>query len=170
MLADHDEAAEGELDVQPCAQVFQGIMLASLDRFQKDSPLGAPLPAFGGRVTSPAGYLAALWAHECGRVFCDKMITNEDKAWVDGAIRDLSKRALRSLFAVLLQRSMRACPKLARSHRQSCRRAWLHGRRLALPGRGSARRRPRGTGSTFLRVWCGSWRSRCSLWTSCVSR
>ena len=73
-------------------------MLASLDRFQEDSPLGAPLPAFGGRVTSPAGYLAALWAHECGRVFCDKMITNEDKAWVDGAIRDLSKRALCMLF------------------------------------------------------------------------
>ncbi len=87
-------------------------MLASLDRFQKDSPLGAPLPAFGGRVTSPAGYLAALWAHECGRVFCDKMITNDDKAWVDGAIRELSKRAPcgRSLSAG----SMHAHPILAR--------------------------------------------------------
>ena len=76
------------------AQVFQGVILASLDRFQKNSPLGSPLPAFGGKVTTPSGYLAALWVHECGRVFCDKMITHEDKAWVDGAIRDLSKCGL----------------------------------------------------------------------------
>ena len=67
------------------------MILASLDRFQKNSSLGSPLPAFGGKVTTPAGYLAALWMHECGRVFCDKTITHEDKAWVDGAIRDLGK-------------------------------------------------------------------------------
>lgn len=70
------------------------MILASLDRFQENSPLGSPLPAFGGKVTTPSGYLAALWMHECGRVFCDKMITHEDKAWVDGAIRELSKCGL----------------------------------------------------------------------------
>ena len=73
------------------------MILASVDRFQKNSPLGSPLPAFGGKVTTPSGYLAALWVHECGRVFCDKMITHEDKAWVDGAIRDLSKCGLCSV-------------------------------------------------------------------------
>ena len=72
-------------------QVFQGVILASLDRFQKDSPLGTPLPAFGGKVTTAGGYLAALWVHECGRVFCDKMITNEDKAWIDHVIKDLTR-------------------------------------------------------------------------------
>ena len=83
------------------AQVFQGVILAPLDRFQKSSPLGSPLPAFGGKVTTPSGYLAALWVHECGRVFCDKMITHEDKAWVDGAIRDLSKCVLTSISIVM---------------------------------------------------------------------
>ncbi|KAK9841874.1 hypothetical protein WJX81_008571 [Elliptochloris bilobata] len=79
-------------NMRDVSKVFQGVILASLDRFRKDSPLGTPLPAFGGRVTSPGAYLAALWVHECSRVFCDRMITHEDKAWVDGAIRDLSKQ------------------------------------------------------------------------------
>ena len=71
-------------------QVFQGVILASRDRFQKNSPLGG-LPPFGGGVTSPEGYLLALWVHECQRVFSDKMITLEDKAWIDGAIKELCK-------------------------------------------------------------------------------
>lgn len=56
----------------------------------KNSPLGT-LPPFGGSVTSPDGYLLALWVHECQRVFSDKMITLEDKAWIDTAIKDLCK-------------------------------------------------------------------------------
>ena len=36
--------------------------------------------------------LGALWGHECGRVFCDKMNTPEDKAWVEGAFADLARR------------------------------------------------------------------------------
>ena len=71
-------------------QVFQGVILASRDRFMKNSPLGE-LPPFGGSVTSPEGYLLGLWVHECQRVFSDKMITLEDKAWVDGAIKELCK-------------------------------------------------------------------------------
>lgn len=75
----------------PCVeQVFQGVILASRDRFMKNSPLGE-LPPFGGSVTSPEGYMLGLWVHECQRVFSDKMITLEDKAWVDGAIKDLCK-------------------------------------------------------------------------------
>ena len=71
-------------------QVFQGVILASRDRFQKNSPLGG-LPPFGGAVTSPEGYLLALWVHECQRVFSDKMITLEDKAWIEAAIKELCK-------------------------------------------------------------------------------
>ena len=56
----------------------------------KNSPLGE-LPPFGGNVTSPDGYLLGLWVHECQRVFSDKMITLEDKAWVDGTIQELCK-------------------------------------------------------------------------------
>lgn len=94
--------------------MFQGVISASLDRFQKNSPLGSLLPAFGGKVTTPSGYLAALWMHECGRVFCDKMITHEDKAWVDGAIRDLSKCGLR--FSLLVGRMMHASALQAMPH------------------------------------------------------
>lgn len=80
---------------RPClrAQVFQGLILASRDRFMREAPTGG-LPgggAYGGSVTDAAGYLAALWAHECARVFCDKMITSGDKAWVEGAIVDLAR-------------------------------------------------------------------------------
>ena len=35
--------------------------------------------------------MLGLWVHECQRVFSDKMITLEDKAWVDGAIKELCK-------------------------------------------------------------------------------
>ena len=76
-------------------QVFQGLILASRDRFMREAATGG-LPsggAFGGAVTDSAGYLAALWAHECVRVFCDKMITVEDKAWVNSAIADLARCA-----------------------------------------------------------------------------
>ncbi len=69
------------------AQVFQGVILATRDRFQK----GASAASFGGSVTSPEGYLVALWIHECHRVFCDKMITLQDKEWVESTIRDMCK-------------------------------------------------------------------------------
>lgn len=68
-------------------QVFQGIILASRDRFQGDASSGAS----AGSPAGPAGYLACLWAHECSRVFCDKMVTHEDKLWTENAIRDLAK-------------------------------------------------------------------------------
>lgn len=55
----------------------------------KNSPLGDPLPPFGGNVTSPEGYLLALWMHECKRVFADKLIENCDKEWVDMTVQNL---------------------------------------------------------------------------------
>lgn len=81
-------------------QVFQGIILAESDRFRLS---GQALPVFGGNVTSPEGYLLGLWAHECQRVFADKLITLEDKAWVQSTVTDLCKQV----------RSAPCCPSVA---------------------------------------------------------
>jgi dynein heavy chain len=43
-------------------------------------------------VTSPEGYLLGLWVHECRRVFADKLVSHEDKSWVDKAISDLCRQ------------------------------------------------------------------------------
>ena len=53
---------------------------------------GHSLPAFGGKATSPEGYLLGLWAHECERVFADKLISKEDKSWVKATIVELCKQ------------------------------------------------------------------------------
>jgi dynein heavy chain len=65
--------------------------MATRDRFMLDSPLGDEVPPFGGNVTSPEGYLLALWMHECQRVFCDKMTTHEDKRWIESCLMGLCK-------------------------------------------------------------------------------
>jgi len=62
------------------------VLLASRDRLK--SP---PAAQYGGSVTTPAGYLLALWRHECERVFCDKLVSAEDKAWAAGAILELAQ-------------------------------------------------------------------------------
>ena len=91
-----------------CAQVFQGVLLAAADRFDKTSGPGAK---FGGNVSNQAGYLLGLWAHESQRTFCDKMITLQDKAWVDGAIRDICKCVctMHQLLVSLSLHLLRAC-------------------------------------------------------------
>ena len=74
-------------NMRELSKVFQGIILASRDRFVKakrDEP-------FGTTVTSAPGYLLALWLHECRRVFSDKLTSHEDKDWVDGAMFDLMR-------------------------------------------------------------------------------
>jgi hypothetical protein len=43
-------------------------------------------------VSSPEGYLLALWVHECRRVFADKLINQEDRSWVDKSISDLCRQ------------------------------------------------------------------------------
>lgn len=71
-----------------CAQVhthLQGIILASRDRFTKDTEGGA----YAGNVTTAAGYLLSLWLHECRRVFADKLTSHEDKEWVDDTVMKL---------------------------------------------------------------------------------
>lgn len=67
--------------------MFQGVILATRDRFAA----GASGP-FGGRVTSPEGYLLALWANECSRAFADKLVENSEKQWVAGAITELAQQ------------------------------------------------------------------------------
>ena len=66
------------------------MLFGAPDRFDKSVGAGA---VFGGNVASPAAYLLGLWAHESERTFCDKMITLQDKAWVEGAIRELCRLA-----------------------------------------------------------------------------
>ncbi|KAK9865923.1 hypothetical protein WJX84_001850 [Apatococcus fuscideae] len=79
-------------NMRELSKVFQGVILASQDRFRRNSPLGTPLPPFGGNVTTPQGYLLGLWMHECQRVFADKMVSLEDKSWIDSAVKDLCKQ------------------------------------------------------------------------------
>ena len=66
------------------------MILASRDRFNKacNSPFGSQ---FGGKVTSPEGYLLGLWIHECRRVFADKLVSYDDKNWLDKTINELCK-------------------------------------------------------------------------------
>lgn len=46
---------------------------------------------FGGGVTCAEGYLLSLWMHECRRVFCDKLVSDADKNWVDDVITELAQ-------------------------------------------------------------------------------
>jgi hypothetical protein len=76
-------------NMRELSKIFQGIILASRDRFTKT----APTDKFAGNITSSAGYLLALWLHECRRVFCDKLTSHEDKEWVDSTIMKLMKES-----------------------------------------------------------------------------
>ena len=75
-------------NMRELSKVFQGVILASRDRFNRQAGLSTP---FGGNVNTPEGYLLALWIHECRRVFCDKLVSYEDKNWVDKTMFDLCK-------------------------------------------------------------------------------
>jgi len=74
-------------NMRELSKVFQGLVLAERDRFK----LGATHKPYGGGVTSPEGYLVALWRHECERVFVDKLTTYEDKNWTDELIQTIIK-------------------------------------------------------------------------------
>uniref|UniRef100_A0A383W453 AAA+ ATPase domain-containing protein n=1 Tax=Tetradesmus obliquus TaxID=3088 RepID=A0A383W453_TETOB len=78
-------------NMRELSKVFQGVMLATRDRFA--TPGGADPPkSYAGGVTTPEGYLLGLWVHECRRVFADKLVSHEDKGWVDKAISDLCRQ------------------------------------------------------------------------------
>ena len=73
-------------NMRELSKVFQGLILAERDRFRENERFVQP---FGGKVKSPEAYLVALWRHECERVFCDKLTTQEDKDWGDSLIMRL---------------------------------------------------------------------------------
>jgi len=73
-------------NMRELSKVFQGVILASRDRFCKEA---VNQPPFGGDIISAEGYLVALWRHECERVFCDKLTTVADKSWTEGLIMEL---------------------------------------------------------------------------------
>ncbi|GFR42148.1 hypothetical protein Agub_g3000 [Astrephomene gubernaculifera] len=75
-------------NMRELSKVFQGVILAARDRFNL---LVGDSAVFGGNVNSPEGYLLGLWVHECRRVFSDKLISYDDKNWVDKAIFDLCR-------------------------------------------------------------------------------
>lgn len=72
-------------NMRELSKVFQGVILASRDRFRAD----AAVPPFSGDITSAEGYLVALWRHECERVFCDKLTNTSDKSWTEALISEL---------------------------------------------------------------------------------
>jgi dynein heavy chain len=55
-------------NIRDLSRVFQGILLAPRN------------------TIVDATYLVALWRHEIDRVFCDKLTTHDDKAWVKALI------------------------------------------------------------------------------------
>ena len=65
------------------AQVFHGMVSAAPDRFD----LRASTPGGGGR--DAPSYLLALWQHECHRVFCDKLVCEADRDWVQQELQTL---------------------------------------------------------------------------------
>jgi hypothetical protein len=93
----------------PLLQVFQGVILATRDRFQTNSKL-RPVPGYGGKVTSPEGYLLGLWFHECQRVFADKLVSYEDKGWVDKTIVELLKAEFPAELCKQVNRGCRLSP------------------------------------------------------------
>lgn len=129
---------------------------------------------YGGTVNSPEGYLLALWVHECRRVFADKLINLEDKAWVDKTINDLCRQEFPPelckqasggcLLCTRLYRHNRAAyalppPSTATANRQSaCPHPALHGCPPPPP--------PTHLAPPFC---THRWRSPCTLWTSCVT-
>ncbi len=74
-------------NMRELSKVFQGVILASRDRFRKD----VEVPPYSGDITSSEGYLVALWRHECERVFCDKLTNDADKVWTEALILELVK-------------------------------------------------------------------------------
>ena len=69
------------------SKVFQGIMLANMGNSTPSMPSTNSSSAHGGGSgVATELQLVALWAHECRRVFSDKLISPEEKVWVEKAI------------------------------------------------------------------------------------
>eukprot|EP00899_Mesostigma_viride_P009796 jgi/Mesvir1/18818/Mv04309-RA.2 len=76
-------------NMRDLSRVFQGIILATRDRFSTACMQREGYAFDCGNVSTPDGYLLALWKHECTRVFADKLTTPQDKAWVEKTLQAL---------------------------------------------------------------------------------
>ncbi|MEW5318622.1 MAG: hypothetical protein WDW38_009830 [Sanguina aurantia] len=77
-------------NMRELSKVFQGVIMAVRERFSAKG-VAAGGGAFGGNVSSAEGYLLGLWIHECRRVFADKLVSYDDKGWVDKTIFEMCK-------------------------------------------------------------------------------
>ena len=71
------------------SKVFQGIMLASTSAESTNKSgktLKSSSESGSGSSLSEEEQLVSLWAHECRRVFSDKLISPDEKTWVDAAV------------------------------------------------------------------------------------
>ena len=74
------------------AKVFQGLLMADVDGLDGAAGGGrARVLEDVGSVATPDGYVAALWAHECARVFGDRMVSSEDAAYVAENAMDIAR-------------------------------------------------------------------------------
>eukprot|EP01043_Picozoa_sp_COSAG02_P032009 COSAG02_NODE_2120_length_9782_cov_1.807085_2_plen_2245_part_00 len=75
-------------NMRDLSRTFQGVMLPP------------------DEVIADANVMMGLWKHECERVFMDKLVTNEDKAWVAKAMSALVKDGWGDEFDDLLNDGM----------------------------------------------------------------
>ena len=87
-------------NMRDLSKVFQGLLFANRDRFDKASD-GA-FQAFGS-VTNGTGYLFQLWRHECERVFSDKLVSDSEKAWIREKIDSLIAEKIGSVSSQLTE-------------------------------------------------------------------
>jgi dynein heavy chain len=73
-----------QFTLRDVSRVFQGVMLAHPDAFAGAGAEGA---------AGEEACLVALWEHECRRVFADKLVSPEDKGWVEAALEELCREA-----------------------------------------------------------------------------
>lgn len=79
------------------SRVFQGMHLAHLDCVDE----GERGPGESAAKTPGTEWLVGLWAHECRRVFADKLISPEERIWMDGAIVDVCKTVNKHVIMIV---------------------------------------------------------------------
>jgi dynein heavy chain len=74
-------------NIRELSRVFQGVLLS------EDSTIMGTQetrPESWGKDRKAASNVVCLWAHECARVFCDKLVLNKEKDWFANAVIDIA--------------------------------------------------------------------------------